>query len=44
LELRTRVDLPSRTRYRLVGVGLAGFVRDDEMPAQHTLFAGPDPE
>jgi DNA polymerase IV len=39
LELRRRVDLPARTRYRLVGVGLANFVRDDEAPAQRALFA-----
>ena len=38
LGLRARVDLPSRTRYRLVGVGLGGFVRDDEAPPQTSLW------
>jgi DNA polymerase-4 len=37
--LRERVDLPSRTRYRLVGVGLSGFVERDSAVAQATLFA-----
>ncbi|MGH8118941.1 MAG: DNA polymerase IV [Rhodanobacteraceae bacterium] len=37
--LRARVDLPSRTRYRLVGVGLAGFVDRDGYAAQRELFA-----
>jgi DNA polymerase-4 len=36
--LRERVDLPSRTRYRLVGVGLSGFVDADRLAAQHDLF------
>ncbi|HEX7369358.1 MAG TPA: DNA polymerase IV [Rhodanobacteraceae bacterium] len=36
--LRARVDLPSRTRYRLVGVGLAGFVDRDSYEAQAELF------
>ena len=36
--LRERVDLPSRTRYRLVGVGLAGFVDEDSQAAQSDLF------
>ncbi|GAB2489642.1 DNA polymerase IV [Arenimonas alkanexedens] len=39
LELRNRVALPARTRYRLVGVGLANFRRHDEMPPQPGLFA-----
>jgi DNA polymerase-4 len=39
LELRTRVELPARTRYRLVGVGLANFRRHDELPPQPGLFA-----
>jgi DNA polymerase-4 len=39
LELRTRVELPARTRYRLVGVGLANFRRHDELPPQPELFA-----
>ena len=38
-ELRERVELPSRTRYRLVGVGLSGFVDPDRLPGQHDLFA-----
>lgn len=36
--LRERVDLPSRTRYRLVGVGLGGFVDADHAAAQSELF------
>ena len=42
LELRQRVELPAHTRYRLVGVGLANLVRDDEMPPQAGLFASFD--
>ncbi|MBW8312852.1 MAG: DNA polymerase IV [Rhizobium sp.] len=38
LELRQRVELPARTRYRLVGVGLANFRRNDELPPQGGLF------
>ena len=38
LDLRSRVELPARTRYRLVGVGLANFRRHDELPPQATLF------
>ncbi|HSR65468.1 MAG TPA: DNA polymerase IV, partial [Xanthomonadaceae bacterium] len=38
--LRARVELPSRTRYRLVGVGLAGFVARDSVAAQAELFEG----
>ena len=38
--LRSRVNLPPRTRYRLVGVGLAGFVDRDSFEAQPELFAG----
>ncbi|MGH8232953.1 MAG: DNA polymerase thumb domain-containing protein, partial [Rhodanobacteraceae bacterium] len=38
--LRARVKLPPRTRYRLVGVGLAGFVDRDSYEAQQELFAG----
>ena len=38
-ELRQRVELPSRTRYRLVGVGLGGFADRDELAAQAELFA-----
>jgi DNA polymerase-4 len=36
--LCSRVGLPSRTRYRLVGVGLAGFVDGSAMEIQETLF------
>jgi DNA polymerase-4 len=36
--LRQRVTLPSSTRYRLVGVGLAGFVERDSYTAQAELF------
>jgi DNA polymerase-4 len=36
--LRERVDLPDTTRYRLVGVGLAGFMDADQARAQHDLF------
>jgi len=38
LELRARVELPARVRYRLVGVGLANFRSHDEMPPQPGLF------
>jgi DNA polymerase-4 len=38
-ELRWRVELPSRTRYRLVGVGLSGFIDADSAKAQEDLFA-----
>ncbi|WP_275040604.1 DNA polymerase IV [Novilysobacter arseniciresistens] len=37
-ELRARIDLPARTRYRLVGVGLGGFVDADDVRAQSDLF------
>jgi DNA polymerase IV len=37
--LRERVGLPSRTRYRLVGVGLSGFVERDRLGSQPELFA-----
>jgi DNA polymerase-4 len=36
--LRARVDHPAGTRYRLVGVGLAGFVDRDHFAAQRDLF------
>ena len=39
VRLRARVDLPSRTRYRLAGVGLAGFLAADAMAVQEALFA-----
>ncbi|MBU6246762.1 MAG: DNA polymerase IV [Xanthomonadaceae bacterium] len=38
--LRARVDLPADTRYRLVGVGLSGFIDADEEAAQPDLFGG----
>ncbi|MFY2763219.1 DNA polymerase IV [Arenimonas sp. MALMAid1274] len=38
LDLRSRVELPARVRYRLVGVGLANFRRHDELPPQPGLF------
>lgn len=37
LELRTRVDRPGSTRYRLAGVGLSGF-DDPDLPVQSGLF------
>ena len=39
--LRERVGEPSRTRYRLAGVGLAGFAQRDELIAQPELFTVP---
>jgi DNA polymerase IV len=36
--LRDRVERPAETRYRLVGVGLAGFVEADSFAAQSDLF------
>jgi DNA polymerase-4 len=43
LSLRERVGLPSRTRYRLVGIGLGGFRdRDTLLPPQPELFAPVD--
>jgi DNA polymerase-4 len=41
LSLRDRVDLPPRTRYRLVGVGLANFRDEHELPPQTELFGEP---
>ena len=38
LSLVDRVGLPSRTRFRLVGVGLANFRNADELPPQSELF------
>jgi DNA polymerase-4 len=38
LDLRDRVGLPSRTRYRLVGVGLSNFRHAEETPPQQGLF------
>ncbi|WP_430392111.1 DNA polymerase IV [Dyella sp. 20L07] len=37
--LRDRVERPAEDRYRLVGVGLAGFVDADSFAAQSDLFA-----
>jgi len=36
--LRQRVDLPPTTRYRLVGVGLSGFIDQNDPCAQPDLF------
>jgi DNA polymerase-4 len=36
--LRERVDLPARTRYRLVGVGLSGFAEGPQIGGQDDLF------
>lgn len=38
-DLRGRVQLPDSTRYRLVGVGLSGFVDDEGVDTQSDLFA-----
>ena len=38
VSLRERVDLPERTRYRLVGVGIGNFRDAEEVLAQPTLF------
>ncbi len=38
LGLREQVNLRSTTLYRLVGVGLANFIRPDEAPTQSNLF------
>ena len=43
LALRTRVELPESTRYRLVGVGLAGFRDPEEALPQGELFAETGP-
>jgi len=37
--LRERVERPADSRYRLVGVGLAGFVGQDSYQAQTDLFS-----
>jgi DNA polymerase IV len=37
--LRDRVERPPESRYRLVGVGLAGFVEADSFAAQSDLFS-----
>jgi DNA polymerase-4 len=36
--LRERVDRPADSRYRLVGVGLSGFIDADSYQAQADLF------
>jgi DNA polymerase-4 len=36
--LREQVELPTTTRFRLVGVGLANFYDPDDTPAQPGLF------
>ncbi|MBJ6983346.1 DNA polymerase IV [Luteimonas sp. MC1750] len=38
LALQERVQLPAQTRYRLAGVGLAGFRDPEEAPVQPPLF------
>ncbi len=40
-DLRLRVALPSRTRYRLVGVGLSGFVDEIGIAMQSSLLFDP---
>jgi DNA polymerase IV len=42
--LRERVERPADSRYRLVGVGLSGFVDQDSFVAQRDLFAEHDDE
>ena len=43
-DLRSRAALPADTRYRLVGVGLSGFVEAERMQApQSDLFGAADP-
>ncbi|MFC4765771.1 DNA polymerase IV [Dyella koreensis] len=39
--LRARVERPAESRYRLVGVGLSGFVEVDSFIAQRDLFENP---
>ena len=39
LALRARVDLPSSTRYRLVGVGLGGLCDPEDIAPQGSLFS-----
>jgi DNA polymerase-4 len=38
LSLRERVDLGSKQRFRLVGVGLNNFREPEDIPAQPALF------
>jgi DNA polymerase IV len=40
LMLRERVELPARTRFRLVGVGLSNFRAADQLQPQPELFDG----
>lgn len=40
LALRRRVERPAETRYRLVGVGMSGFVDRMDFAAQGDLFGG----
>ena len=42
-DLRGRVELPAHTRYRLVGVGLSGFVDADTHAQQSGLFESETP-
>ena len=42
-DLRSRVELPAHTRYRLVGVGLSGFVDADTHAMQSGLFESETP-
>src|SRR5690242_8407367 len=42
--LRSRVERPADSRYRLVGVGLSGFVDADDYAAQTDLFGMPTPD
>lgn len=37
-KLRERVEMPASTRYRLVGVGLSGFIDQHDLQAQSDLF------
>jgi DNA polymerase-4 len=39
--LRMRVERPASTRYRLVGIGLAGFIDSEDYIAQQDLFGTP---
>lgn len=36
--LRQRIDYPDHTRYRLVGIGISGFIEADAQPHQQCLF------
>ena len=42
--LRSRVERPADSRYRLVGVGLSGFVDADDYAVQTDLFGMPTPD